>query len=64
MKNEKEIKEKLAGARSLYAGCARIARQLASPEAAAEAAKFFASIRVLEWVIEHDREEVTNDNGL
>ena len=58
MKNPKEIQEKLAGARKLLAFTLRTHRATRQIESLKEATLFTGAISALEWVLEHDREEV------
>lgn len=54
MKTRKDVIDKLALARGLYAEICRVTKDVQNPALALEATKFYASIRVLEWVLEKE----------
>lgn len=57
MKSETLLRTKLEGARRMYAEAQRAARMTGNSEAVLEAAKFYAGIRTLEWVLEKETNE-------
>lgn len=57
MKSKQEILDKLAGSRAWYARTARLSHDSSDPVLQNTVTKFMAGIRVLEWVLDKDREE-------
>lgn len=58
MRNTKEVREKLAGARRMMAFTLRVYRQTKQIDSLKEATLFKGSIGALEWVLEKDRQGV------